>query len=242
MILPPFYRLVALDTVDSTNEEAKRRAREGAEEGTLVWSREQAKGRGRRGREWVSPPGNLYLSLVLRPQAPQMRHGELGFVTAVALGEAISAFVPPTPALRYKWPNDILLGGRKASGILLESECGAGWLVLGVGVNVAHAPQGTETPATSLEDEGTAGATVEAVLDRFAHAFLGWMDHWAEAGFAPIRTAWLERAQGLGERIGVRLPNVILEGRFVDLDASGALVLETDAGRRLVTAGEVFAL
>jgi BirA family biotin operon repressor/biotin-[acetyl-CoA-carboxylase] ligase len=242
VILPPFYRLVALDTVDSTNEEAKRRARQGAEEGTLVWSCEQAKGRGRRGRAWVSPPGNLYLSLVLRPQAPQMRHGELGFVTAVALGEAVSAFVPQTSALRYKWPNDVLLAGRKASGILLESESGAGWLVLGVGVNVAHAPQGTETPATSLRNEGAQDATVEAVLERFAHTFLCWTDRWAEEGFAPIRASWLERALGVGERIGVRLPNAELEGRFVDLDASGALVLETAAGRRLVTAGEVFAL
>jgi BirA family biotin operon repressor/biotin-[acetyl-CoA-carboxylase] ligase len=242
VILPPFYRLVALDTVDSTNEEAKRRAREGAEEGTLVWAREQAKGRGRRGREWVSPPGNLYLSLLLCPEAPQARHGELGFVTAVALGEAIGTFLPRAAALRYKWPNDILVTGRKASGILLESESGAAWLVLGVGVNVAHAPQGTETPATSLASEGAAGATVEAVLDRFAHAFLAWTDRWAEGGFAPIRRAWLERALGIGAQIAVRLPNATLEGRFVDVDPSGALVLETGAGRRLVTAGEVFGL
>lgn len=242
MILPPAYRLVALDSVDSTNEEAKRRAREGAEEGTLVWAREQTAGRGRRGRLWVSPRGNLYLSLVLRPEAPQARHGELGFVAALALGETIGAFVPPLVELRYKWPNDVLLSGRKASGILLESESDADWLVLGVGVNVAHAPQGTETAATSLVEEGASDATVEAVLDRFARCFLAWADRWLEEGFAPIRIAWLRRAQGIGEAIRVRLPNETLEGRFADLDASGALVLETASGRRLVTAGEVFAL
>jgi BirA family transcriptional regulator, biotin operon repressor / biotin---[acetyl-CoA-carboxylase] ligase len=240
--LPPAYRLVALDRVDSTNEEAKRRAREGAEEGTLVWAQEQTQGRGRRGREWASPRGNLYLSLVLHPAAPQTRHGELGFVAALALGETIGAFVPPLVELRYKWPNDVLVSGRKASGILLESESGAEWLVLGVGVNVAHAPQGAATPATSLIEEGATEATVEAVLDRFARGFLVWTNRWLEDGFAPVRAAWLRRAHGVGEAIRVRLPNEMLEGRFADLDASGALVLETESGRRLVTAGEVFAL
>jgi BirA family biotin operon repressor/biotin-[acetyl-CoA-carboxylase] ligase len=242
VILPPAYRLVALDSVDSTNEEAKRRAREGAEEGTLVWARQQTRGRGRRGREWSSPLGNLYLSLVLRPEAPQARHGELGFVAALALGETIGAFVPPLVELRYKWPNDVLVSGRKASGILLESESGAAWVVLGVGVNIAHAPRGTETPATSLVEEGAAEVTVEAVLDRFARGFLVWANRWLEDGFAPVRAAWLRRAEGIGEAIRVRLPNETLEGRFADLDASGALVLETASGRRLVTAGEVFAL
>lgn len=242
MILPPAYRLVALDRVDSTNEEAKRRAREGAEEGTLVWAREQSAGRGRRGRAWVSPPGNLYLSLVLRPEAEPARYGELGFVAALALGETIGSFVPPLVELRYKWPNDVLVAGRKASGILLESETGSGWLVLGVGLNVAHAPEGTETPATSLSAAGATEATVEAVLERFARGFLLWANRWVEDGFAPIRAAWLRRAQGLGEAIEVRLPHERLRGTFADLDDSGALVLETAAGRRLVAAGEVFAL
>ena len=242
MILPPAYRLVALDGVDSTNEKAKQRARDGAEEGTLVWARMQKQGRGRRGSAWASPPGNLYLSLILRPEAPQARHGELGFVAALAVGETIGAFVPPLVELRYKWPNDVLVSGKKASGILLESESGADWLVLGVGINVAHAPPGTETPATSLREEGAGEVPLEDVLDRFARGFLVWANRWLDDGFAQIRDDWLRRAQGLGERIRVRLPSETLEGRFADLDPSGALVLDTDAGRRLVTAGEVFAL
>jgi BirA family biotin operon repressor/biotin-[acetyl-CoA-carboxylase] ligase len=243
VILPPAYRLVALERVESTNEEAKRLAREGAEEGTLVWAREQTGGRGRRGRDWVSPPGNLYLSLVLRPEAPPARHGELGFVAALAVGETVGAFVPPLTELRYKWPNDVLVSGRKVSGILLESESAADWLILGVGINIGHFPPGTETPATSLREEGAdAGATVEAVLDRFARAFLAWANRWVDDGFAPIRAAWLGRAQGLGEPIRVRLPTETLEGRFADLDVSGALVLETAAGRRLIAAGEIYAL
>ena len=242
MILPPAYRLVALESVDSTNEEAKRRAREGAEDGTLVWAKEQNAGRARRGRDWRSPAGNLYLSLVLRPDAPPSRHGELGFVAALAVGATVGAFVPPLVDLRYKWPNDVLVSGRKASGILLESESGADWVILGVGINVESFPTGTETPATSLREEGAGEATVEEVLDCFAHAFLLWVNRWVDDGFGPIRAAWLGRAQGLGARIRVRLPNETLEGRFADLDISGALILETDAGRRLVSAGEVFAL
>jgi BirA family transcriptional regulator, biotin operon repressor / biotin---[acetyl-CoA-carboxylase] ligase len=243
VILPPAYRLVALESVDSTNEEAKRRARAGAEEGTLVWAKEQTTGRGRRGRGWDSPPGNLYLSLVLRPEAPQSRHGELGFVAALAIGATVGALVPRPVDLRYKWPNDVLVSGRKTSGILLESESGADWLILGVGINVTSFPEDTETPATSLRQEGAADATVEAALERFAHAFLVWANRWTDDGFAPVRAAWLGRAQGRGERIRVRLPNETVEGRFADLDLSGALVLETDDGqRRVVSAGEVFAL
>jgi len=243
VILPPAYRLVALESVGSTNEEAKRLARAGAVEGTLVWARQQISGRGRRGREWVSPPGNLYLSIVLRPEAAQARHGELGFVAALAIGETVGAFLPALVELRYKWPNDVLIGGRKTSGILLENESGEDWLILGVGINVAHHPEGTETPATSLLAEGAPDATVESVLERFARAFLVWVNRWVDDGFRPIRAAWMSRALGRNENIRVRLPNETLEGRFVDLDETGALLVETAAGqRRIIRAGEVYAL
>jgi BirA family biotin operon repressor/biotin-[acetyl-CoA-carboxylase] ligase len=190
----------------------------------------------------VSPRGNLHLSLVLRPEAPPSRHGELGFLTALAVGETFGAIVPPMVELHFKWPNDVLLSGRKASGILLESESGADWLVLGVGINVASHPEGTETPATSLHAEGAVEATVEDALERFSRAFLAWANRWVDDGFAPVRAAWLRRAQGVGETIRVRLPHEEIQGRFVDLDAAGALVLETEAGRRAIHAGEVFAL
>ena len=236
--LPPAYRLVALESVGSTNEEAKRLARAGAEDGTLVWAKEQAAGRGRRGNAWTSPAGNLYVSLVLRPEVPPGRFGELGFVAALATGETLGAFVEPLTELRYKWPNDVLLNGRKTSGILLEGESGADFLVLGVGINVAHHPEG----ATSIRAEGGLEATVETVLERFSRAFLAWANRWLDDGFAPVRAAWLRRALALGQEIEVRLPHETLRGRFADLHTDGALLLDTPDGRRTITAGEVFAL
>ena len=100
--LPPAYRLVRLDRVGSTNDEAKRLAREGAEDGTLVWATEQTAGRGRRGRIWASPPGNLYLSLVLRPEGSPAQAAQLSFVAALGLGEALGTLAPPLVELRYK--------------------------------------------------------------------------------------------------------------------------------------------
>jgi BirA family biotin operon repressor/biotin-[acetyl-CoA-carboxylase] ligase len=243
--LPPAFRLVALDRVGSTNEEARRLAAAGAEDGTLVWAREQTAGRGRRGRAWVSPPGNLYLSLILRPDCPPGEATQLGFVASLAVGETCGAFVPPLVELHHKWPNDVLLGGRKVAGILLESESDAAgaldWLVLGIGLNVAAAPEAAEFPATSLRAEGAGEVPVETVLESLSRHFLSWTDRWLADGFAPVRAAWKRRAWRLGEEITARLPNETLHGRFEDIDEAGALILGTAAGERRVTAGEVFA-
>lgn len=242
--LPSAYRLVALDKVGSTNDEAKRLAGEGAEDGTLVWAREQTAGRGRHGRTWVSPPGNLYLSLVLRPDCAPAEALGLGFAAAVALGTALGSVVPPMTELRYKWPNDVLLNGAKVAGILMESAPTSDgmldWLVLGLGVNVDHYPDDTETKATSLAVEG-GKVPVEEVLELFCRQFLTWADRWLNGGFAPVRKAWLLHASGLGERIEVRLNGETLEGVFEDLDEHGALILKLDDGtKRVVNYGEIF--
>ncbi len=243
--LPPAYRLVSLESVGSTNEEAKRLARGRAEDGTLVWARSQTAGRGRVGRAWISPPGNLYLSLVLRPEGPAARAAELGMVASVALGEALGALLPPLIELRYKWPNDVLLNRRKVAGILLEAEPGpAGgieWIVLGLGVNVATYPEGLEPPATSLKAECGEDFAVEQILEAFARHFLAGVNRWLDEGLEPARRIWKSRALGLGEKITVRLAQRVLEGVFADLDEGGALVLERPSGaRELVTAGDVF--
>ncbi len=244
--LPPAYRLVALEQVDSTNEEAKRRAREGAPDKTLICAAAQSAGRGRGGRAWISPPGNLYLSLVLRPDCPARRAAELGFVAAVALGAALLDITPGLP-VAFKWPNDVLLRGRKLAGILIEADsqtAGAlDWLVLGVGVNIASYPDGTAIPATSLRAEGLTGVAVDTVRDGFAGRFLEGLQDWQSQGFGPIRERWKTRAAGIGSVITVRLPNATLRGTFVDLDADGALLLapETnDSPVRRITAGDVF--
>ena len=243
--LPTFYRLVAFDAIDSTNEEAKRRAREGATEGLLVWAKEQLAGRGRRGRSFASPPGNLYMSVLLRPERPAAAAAQLSFAAALAVGEAAAACLLDAARLRYKWPNDVLIDGRKLSGVLLESQASSegrlDWLVIGMGVNLASHPDGLEFPAISLAAAGAVVA-VEGLLVAVAERFLFWYEQWRAAGFASLREAWLARAQGLGGDVRVRLQAGELLGRFAGLDEEGTLLLDAADGRRRIAAGDIFLL
>lgn len=247
--LPAAFRLVALDTVTSTSDEAKRLARLGEDatpEGTLVWAAEQTAGRGRRGRSWHSPPGNLYCSLVLRPECQAGAAASLGFVAALAVYDAIGSVVEGALAAWLKWPNDVMMHGGKVAGVLLEAETGAGgapdWVVVGVGVNIAHAPADADRPATCLAAEGNPQVTVVAMLEAFARHFLSWCGRWRDGGFAAIRRPWLDRAKGIGERIEVRLDGRTVRGVFADLDADGALVLRQGARTLRISAGDVFAV
>lgn len=246
--LPSFYNLIHLARTESTNDEAKRLAAEGAADGTLIWADSQTAGRGRRGRLWQSPPGNLYISIILRPGLPVARLGQVGFAAALAIFETAASLLPPNAVVRCKWPNDVLIDGRKTAGLLLETDNltsgTAAWMVLGVGINIASHPADTEFPATSLAAAGGT-ADVVTVLSRFAERFAVWYETWRGAGFAPLRAAWLARAAGLGEVIHVRLENCSLDGVFAGLDADGALLLH-DAGQgpdgsaQRITAGDVF--
>jgi BirA family transcriptional regulator, biotin operon repressor / biotin---[acetyl-CoA-carboxylase] ligase len=243
-LLPAAYRLVSRDAVGSTNDEAKQLARAGAEEGTLVWALEQTAGHGRRGRLWASPRGNLYASLIMRPGCGPEPAAQLGFVAALAVGDALAAMVPGLGAPSCKWPNDVLVGGRKIAGILLESEMGAGdalsFLVVGVGVNLVSAPTDAEFPATSILGEGRPVPPPMVALETFARHFEIWTRRWREQGFAPVRAAWRARAVALGEPIRVRLETATLHGRFVDIDQHGALLLEAEGRPRRIPAGDVF--
>jgi BirA family transcriptional regulator, biotin operon repressor / biotin---[acetyl-CoA-carboxylase] ligase len=242
--LPAAYRLLSYDRLASTNDEAKRLARGGAEAGTVVWAREQSAGRGRRGRQWIGIPGNLFVSFILRPDCAPAVASQLGFVAALALGDAIGTGAPPGAALRCKWPNDVLINGRKFAGILLESEARVSgkldWVVLGIGVNVVGHPEETDYPTTSLREEGCEAADAAAVLSALAQAFQLWHETWIKEGFGPIRAAWLPRAVGLGDEITVRLDRERIVGRFRGIEADGALALETVAGARRIAAGDVF--
>ena len=241
--LQPFFSLHAVASVGSTNEELQRLARTGAPEGTLLWALEQTAGRGRRGRRWVSPRGNLYLSVLLRPRVPPAAAAQIGFVAAVALAEALATLLPPERRIRCKWPNDLLVDGAKVSGILPEAEAAGGVaeaVVLGIGVNVASFPAEVPYPATSLAAAG-ATAGVAEVLERLAARLAAWYARWRGEGFAPVRERWLDVAAGLGEAIEVRLEHEVLKGRFETLDTGGALALLLPGGaRRLVAAGDVF--
>lgn len=241
--LPPFYHLLRHRRLGSTNDEAKMLAEAGAAEGTLVWALEQTRGHGRQGRLWVSPPGNLYASIILKPDVTAVVAAQLGFAAALASREACLEFAPDA-AIGFKWPNDVLLEGRKLAGILLESQMHSdgrlAWLVLGIGVNLVTYPVATDYAATALSACGVE-ATPEAMLAALARRFLHWYAQWRGGqDFSVLRAAWLDHAQGLGHAIRVRLPQVTFTGTFAGLDNDGALLLDTGAGRRRVAAGEVF--
>jgi BirA family biotin operon repressor/biotin-[acetyl-CoA-carboxylase] ligase len=243
--LPAGWVLDARLSVGSTNEEAKALARAGAREGAVVWALEQTAGRGRRGRSWASPSGNLYLSLVLRPEGRPSEAAGAGLAAAVAAAKTVSSLLPEGAAVALKWPNDVLVGGRKLAGILPEAavlpDGRVEWVVLGIGVNLVSHPAETPYPATNLAAEGSGPVAIETALERLAQAFDHWLRRWREEGFGPIRSAWLALALGLGQPIEVRLESGTMAGRFVDLDGEGALLLEIENGhRRRVAAGEVF--
>jgi BirA family biotin operon repressor/biotin-[acetyl-CoA-carboxylase] ligase len=241
--MPPGYALAAFDTLDSTMDEARRRAAAGVQGPLWIWTRRQIAGRGRRGRVWRSGEGNLLCTLLLRPGRSAAESALLSFVSAVALGDALAPFCPSVP-ISLKWPNDLLLNGRKVAGILLESESapdgGLSWLAIGMGVNLAEHPDDAEIPATSLAGQGLAVPVPAAMLSAVARHMAAWLGRWRAEGFAPVREAWLARAARLGERIRVRIGVEAFEGVFEGLDDDGCLVLDCADGRRRISAGDVF--
>lgn len=239
-VLPAFYRPQFFPALASTNDEAKAQAAQGAPEGTLIVADEQTAGRGRMGRDFHSPPGNLYMSLVVRPRrSPEERAG-LSFLCSVALGDAIAPLLP-SATIALKWPNDVLVNARKVSGILLEASSGADWLVMGIGVNIVSSPEHLGKAAISLAEAGWGEADRNAFLVRFAGSLEHWYRQWLVAGFAPVREAWLARAAYRGERIEARLPKERISGIFSDLDSDGTLIILTEDGvRRHIGAGEIF--
>ncbi len=243
--LPECFHLIPLDGIDSTNAEALRLAQSDAPAGTLVWAREQTAGRGRRGRDWSSPPGNLYCSLLMYPSQPPDEAAQLSFVVALALADSISE-VAPHVRPEIKWPNDVLVGGRKIAGILLEGNVSEksrrGALVIGTGVNIASHPEfPAGLQATSLAREGVE-VSIESMLEHYAAALAHWIGRWEAGGFVPIRTEWIARAAGIGREIEVRLGGKTLTGFFRAVDDAGALIVSTPHGDRTVNAAEVFLL
>lgn len=224
------------ERLGSTSDEAKRLAAEGAPHGTVVHADEQAAGRGRFGRTWYSPAGNLYLSAILRLDVPPQRGAELSFVAALAVADAVDDWLPKHVRATLKWPNDVLAGGGKIAGILVEQIDGA--RIVGVGVNVLHAPHNAPYKTATLVGSGGI-ASVDGLRDSLLRHFATRLDTWAEEGFWPIRHAWLGRAHPPGTILRATLGGKTEEGRFAGLDDDGALLLDTPAGRKRIMAGEV---
>ena len=228
------WRVRHLAETSSTNDEALAAAATGEPEGLVIHAARQTSGRGRRGRVWHSGEGNLFCSLLLRPQtSPNTLYS---FVAALTVQEAVTALLPESD-VRLKWPNDVLVGGKKISGILLEAGQGDA-LVVGIGINVTQYPSDTPTPATSLAEEGCV-TTAEDVLQKLLASFAQWDNVMRREGFAPIRTAWLARAHT--GAMTVRLPEETLQGTFGGLEPDGCLrLILADGTARRIACGDVF--
>jgi BirA family biotin operon repressor/biotin-[acetyl-CoA-carboxylase] ligase len=237
--------LIALDTVDSTNAQALRYGNEGERGPLWVIAQTQSAGRGRRGRSWVSEPGNLYASLLLSDPAPPMQVAQCSFVAAIAVHDAITDAAPALAArLMLKWPNDVLCDSRKLAGILIEGEGRNPMIVAaGIGINCRHHPGDAAYPATNLAAEGAQVSVAEMFLAlscRMAERLKQWD---GGARFADIRAAWLARGPAPGAGLRVRLSDGEVTGRFETIDEEGNLILrKADGTRRRITAGDVFPL
>jgi len=236
-----------LEEIDSTNAEALRRAPalSGPE---WILARRQTGGRGRRGRQWITPAGNFAATLVMFPDEPPKEVALLSFVAALGLFDACVAAVGNAEAFSLKWPNDLLLNGGKLAGILLESG-GTGKRVscccIGIGVNLVSVPEKSEvatgqTSPVSLLGETGSRVTPEKFLDLLAPAYAEWERRFAEHGFDPVRRAWLERAARPEGIVTARTMRGDIAGTFETVDQAGNLVLSTGSGRRAIAAAEVF--
>ncbi len=239
--------LQLFDTLDSTNAEARRRAEAGEAGPLWIVARRQTAGRGRRGRAWSTETGNLAATCLLVTERAPADAARIAFTAALAVFDAAAAFVSED-RLALKWPNDLLLDGRKAAGVLVESGArpeGRLWLAVGIGINLAHAPE-AERPTAALAPHlrpGVAAPTVESAAELLAEAFARRMTLWDHDGFEAVARAWTARAAYLGEPCEARLPHETVRGVAEGLDPDGALRLRlADGGVRRITAGDVFPL
>jgi BirA family transcriptional regulator, biotin operon repressor / biotin---[acetyl-CoA-carboxylase] ligase len=231
--LPPGHRVLHFERIDSTNAEARRLSETGESGPLWIWSDEQTMGRGRLGRTWVSEPGNLYVSHLFQTAAPVEAAAQISFVAAIAVHHVATSLLPKTDFF-LKWPNDVLQGEAKFCGLLAEVvNSNPTRIVMGCGINLAHAPKNTPYPVTAL---GSAFSP-EMVLEKLAASFWQWLGVWDEGkGFPAIRNAWLERAAGVGHDVSVDG----IHGRFGGLGADGALLMTlADGTEKSIHAGEV---
>ena len=238
------WRIVRLGAVDSTNEEARRRALAGDTDRVWIVADEQTAGRGRRGRPWISPRGNLHTSALTIDPCPRALAAQLGFVAGVALARAVSDLGATNVGL--KWPNDLMSRGAKCAGVLIEGfglGSGRTACVVGIGVNCAHAPEGLGYETSCLTRAGgqavAPGELFERLIQRFDDALNEWR---AGRAFDRIRAGWLDYAVGLGERIAIQNGAGQREGVFEGIDSAGRLLMHSEHGLDAVEAADVWIL
>ena len=247
--LPSGYRLLRSETIDSTNAEARRRAKAGEPGPLWIWSVRQSQGRGRGGREWISRPGNLFASLLIGVNAPPRIAGQLALLAGIIAYDTIAKLIAyeGRSELLLKWPNDILLSGEKLAGVLLENVGSPienrSIVVIGTGINLASHPEDLPQPAISLAAYGMEVSPAEA-LEVLAATTHDWLGRWGEGScFPTIRRAWLDRAGPAGRPLRVKIDGEDTEGVYGGLDADGALrLLTADGAEHCIAAGDVFFL
>ncbi|MFT8643999.1 biotin--[acetyl-CoA-carboxylase] ligase [Gluconacetobacter sp.] len=237
------WRLEIHDELGSTSDRCVVQAGLGAEAGLAIMARRQTSGRGSRGRDWQDPGGNLAFSVLLRPVEAEGAVGLWPFVAGLAFHGAILPWVHDPAQLRLKWPNDLLLGGCKTAGILIESGSDATgrWLVIGFGANLRAAPSIAGRTLACVADYGTVPAP-ETVARAICVELDRWQAVWGSDGFGSLRAAWLERAHPLGTRLVVRGESGQVEGSFVGLDEQGMLLLDCADGPKRISTGEILLL
>jgi len=260
------WSVETFECVQSTQSVAKERAEQGAQEGLVIQALEQTSGQGRHGREWVSPEGNLYLSVLLRPKCMPAQAAQLSFVAALAVSDSIDDYIDDTSLRLLKWPNDVLLDGKKCAGILLETELGSDdkvkYLVLGIGVNIVSAPRDVgvalqgytrvipaqagiysnydKDPGLRRDDEEAESSLNSFRTNLLAHLSTH-LELWRTKGFGEVRRLWLEQAHKPGTKLQIKLGEKLEEGYFHDIDDDGNLLLSGESDDiRKISAGDVF--
>lgn len=236
---------MAFGDLDSTNSEALRQGQGGTPPGLWITALSQSMGRGRRGRDWVSDEGNLFASLLLRPKCNPKEASNLSFVAALGVWNTLHEILPEGSDLKCKWPNDILINGKKIGGILLESSISRNnnldFLILGIGINLLHFPDVSGYQTTSLKHEIGIEVKLNSIQMALFNNIDKWINVWQDFGFGPIRSAWLEKAYNINQHIKVNLGEETFEGTFKGLSSDGGLIVETDDGlERVIFSGEVF--
>lgn len=243
--LPGLYRLLALERVDSVAAEAARRARAGAEEGTVVWARRQSGTDAGDRLSQPGPEGNLYCSILLRPDYPPTTGAEIGCVAAVGLAAALARAVSPMVVLEYRWPDEILLNEESVAWVSLTAAPvrDGQWAWLSVNATVNIAASGSLQRPGVLDLDGDAQIAPPSLLEDYSRQFLLWLNRWAERGLAPILTTWRRGLKGLDGATEIVLGGETVSGRFVRLDDDGSMVLQTETGReRRITLAEYYRL
>jgi BirA family biotin operon repressor/biotin-[acetyl-CoA-carboxylase] ligase len=236
----PRWRLLRFASLPSTQDFCRARAEAGEPSGLAVLADRQTRGRGTHGRSWQSPAGNLSLSVLLRPAESAATLGHWSLLAGVAAAETLAAHLRGAVSPVCKWPNDILLDGAKAAGMLVEAACAADavkWLVIGFGVNLAFAPSLPERRTACVADYVSPPDPGD-----FAGDLLTRLDHWTQIrghhGFALVRERWLCFAPAFGSRVALRQRERTCDGAFAGVDADGRLLLATEAGVESFAAGE----